>query len=109
MKIRKTVLTLGLLALGSASAIAAAGQDAVYDRLFVGTNHHSLTRDWTSIAGGLANTNDCAYSTVAGGLGNTILYSANPNFIGGGQTNLIAEDAGFSSILGGYKNTIGED
>jgi hypothetical protein len=54
--------------------------------------------------------NSSSYSTIAGGIGNTLGNSSDYSFIGGGRSNRISNQggAGFATIGGGENNYIGD-
>ena len=66
------------------------------------------TRHFSTIDGGIANTiqNYATYSAIGGGSQNTIQTNATYSTIGGGVANTIQTGATFSTIGGGNNNTI---
>jgi len=63
---------------------------------------------FSTVAGGLANTIEslASHATISGGEQNTIEYGASYTTLGGGQQNTLHTNAGHSTIGGGYRNRI---
>ncbi|HEX7862522.1 MAG TPA: tail fiber domain-containing protein [Verrucomicrobiae bacterium] len=69
-------------------------------------DHQAINQN-SAILGGAYNTIlDCAQSTIAGGLGNTLEPWVHHSFIGGGHNNIIRYGSGYSVISGGTDNSV---
>jgi hypothetical protein len=58
------------------------------------------------IGGGVANTNQSAYATIAGGQRNVIQFTSSHAVIGGGLGHFIETNSNYSAISAGANNSI---
>ncbi|HXT11888.1 MAG TPA: tail fiber domain-containing protein [Candidatus Angelobacter sp.] len=85
---------------GAGATIAGGVMNNIAANNFPGTYNGSV------IGGGLENTNNGNYSTVSGGVLNTIQFGADGASVGGGSLNTIYTNANHSVISGGANNSV---